>query len=92
MVSCNECGKELGVFEGYRHPVMGKKHHLCSPCFDQVSESVAKWREFVMSNSFNINAVDANSSVDWKHFVSNFTQMFSVNEGFMSLKSDFVQK
>ncbi len=53
MVECMECGKKLGVLEGYGHPTMGKKHFLCSPCFDQVSNSVAKWREFVASNSFN---------------------------------------
>jgi hypothetical protein len=92
MVSCKECGKELGVFEGYRHPVMGKKHHLCSPCFDQVSESVARWKEFVMSNSFNVNAVSGNTSVDWKQFASNFTQMHTVNENLMPVKVDFVQK
>jgi len=53
MVECIECGKKLGFLEGYCHPTMGKKHHLCSPCFDQVSDSVAKWRDFVTSNSFN---------------------------------------
>ena len=68
MVSCEECGKKLRILEGYCHPTMGKKHHLCSPCFDQVSESVAKWREFVMSNSFNVNAAASNTSIDWKQF------------------------
>ena len=53
MIECEECGKALGIFEGYRHPTMGKKHLLCSPCFDQVNESVARWREFVLTNSFN---------------------------------------
>jgi len=54
MVECIECGKKLGVFEGYCHPTMGKKHLLCSPCFDHVSDSVSKWRDFVTSNSFNV--------------------------------------
>ena len=47
MKKCNECGKELKFFEGYRHPTLGKEHNLCSPCFDIVDESVTKWREFV---------------------------------------------
>ena len=56
MKDCEECGKKLGMLEGYRHPTMGKKHLLCSPCFDQVSDSVARWGEFVRNNSFNMNA------------------------------------
>ena len=76
MVSCEECGKKLGIFEGYSHPTMGKKHHLCSPCFDQVSYSVSKWREFVTSNAFNVNA--ASNQMDWKKFAANFTQMHNI--------------
>jgi len=53
MIECEECSKTLGIFEGYRHPTLGKKHYLCSPCFDQVNESVSRWGEFVLSNSFN---------------------------------------
>ena len=90
MVSCEECGKKLGIFEGYCHPTMGKKHHLCSPCFDQVSDSVAKWREFVVSNSFNVNA--ANNQIDWKHIASNFTQMRNVFEDIVPEKPLLVHK
>ncbi len=92
MVSCEECGKKLGILEGYSHPTMGKKHHLCSPCFDQVSESVAKWREFVMSNSFNVNAVNGNNGIDWKQFASNFTNMHSLIDNLMPEKGAFIQK
>ena len=92
MVSCEECGKKLRILEGYCHPTMGKKHHLCSPCFDQVSESVAKWREFVMSNSFNVNAAASNTSIDWKQFASNFTQMHSILDNIMPDKGVFVHK
>ena len=42
-----ECGKKLGIIEGYRHPTMGKEHLLCSSCFDTVFESVEKYRKFV---------------------------------------------
>ena len=47
MKFCEECGKKLGFFESYRHPV------ICSSCFDIIDKSVEKWREFVISNSFN---------------------------------------
>jgi len=50
MKVCVECGKKLGIFEGYQHPTMGKKKLVCSPCFEHVEESVAKWREFVAAN------------------------------------------
>ena len=52
MVECQECGKKLGIFEGYNHPTMGDDHQVCGPCYDMVDESVAKWREFVLENSF----------------------------------------
>ena len=25
MIECEECGKTLGIFEGYKHPTLGKK-------------------------------------------------------------------
>ncbi len=53
MIECEECGKKLGNFEGYRHPTMGKNYLLCSPCFDKVEESVSRWGAFVITNSFN---------------------------------------
>jgi len=52
MNKCEECGKTLGIFKGYRHPTMGKAHHLCSNCYNEVYESVIKWQEFILSNSF----------------------------------------
>ena len=71
MIECEECGKALGIFEGYRHPTMGKKHLLCSPCFDQVNESVARWREFVLANSFNTEG----TSYSFNKMVSSFTNL-----------------
>ncbi len=47
MKECMECGKTLGIIEGYRHPTMGKDYLLCSNCFDNVSASVEKWSEFI---------------------------------------------
>jgi hypothetical protein len=51
MIECVECGKKLGVIEGYRHPVMGKDYLLCRYCFDTVSTSVDKWKEFISTNN-----------------------------------------
>ena len=53
MKECNECGKKLGILKGYHHPTLGKKYYLCNKCWDHVSDSVEKWKEFVISNSFN---------------------------------------
>ena len=42
--------KKLGIFEGYQHPTLGKKHLVCGSCFEQVEESVTKWREFIFAH------------------------------------------
>ena len=47
MGKCVECGKNLGLLRGYRHPTYGKKNYLCRSCFDTVYESVEKYREFI---------------------------------------------
>ena len=47
MKECMECGKKLGIIEGYNHPTKGKEYLLCSSCFDTVSVSVDKWNEFI---------------------------------------------
>jgi hypothetical protein len=66
MKECEECGKKLGLFEGYQHPTLGKKHLVCNPCFEQVEESVAKWREFVIANSPNVNTPNNESQLNQK--------------------------
>ena len=85
MVECMECGKKLGVLEGYGHPVMGRKHLLCSPCFDQVSDSVAKWREFVASNSLNGKASYNFLESNWKNVLPS---CFSLKKFFGNFDSD----
>lgn len=47
MRECIECGKKLGVIEGYRHPIGGKNNLLCRICFDNIFESVEKYKEFI---------------------------------------------
>jgi len=64
MKKCIECGKELRLLEGYQHPTLGKKTLVCSLCFDQITESVAKWREFILTNSMKMNASKNYSKYD----------------------------
>jgi DNA-directed RNA polymerase subunit RPC12/RpoP len=45
MENCKECGRELHLIEGYRHPLLGEHVYLCSDCFDEVYESLTKWRD-----------------------------------------------
>ena len=78
MKECVECGKKLGIFEGYQHPTMGKKHLVCSPCFEHVEESVAKWREFVVNNSFNVNTSEITQQVSWKEKMPDFAQSMKI--------------
>ena len=77
---CEECGKKLGIFEGYIHPTMGKKHHICSNCYNQVSESVEKWREFVITNSFNRTPTKNINWVSLKKIKPNFKKIITVSE------------
>jgi len=57
MKKCKECGRKLGIVEGYQHPTLGKKHIVCSSCFDKISESVEKWTDFVLNNSLDLNSL-----------------------------------
>src|SRR4030042_4474537 len=47
MKECIECGKNLGIIEGYRHPTIGRDYLLCRNCFDTIFESIEKYREFI---------------------------------------------
>lgn len=75
MKKCEECGKKLGLLEGYRHPTLGKDYSLCSPCFDQVSESVTIWRDFVLANSFDMRLLKNSIQLDWKKIIPNITKI-----------------
>ena len=75
MKKCEECGKKLRLLESYRHPTLGKHFSLCSPCFDEVSESVARWGEFVLANSFNTNNTQNSSYVELKKIIPNITKI-----------------
>jgi len=91
MVECEECGKTLGIFEGYQHPTMGKKHHLCSPCFNQVNESVTRWGEFVLANSFNNGTSKKNLALKWKNIAPSFNRTRNIIEN-VSAETDILMK
>lgn len=81
MIRCNECGKKLGFFEGYRHPTMGKKFLLCSPCFDKIQQSIDDWRDFILLNSFNSKSNVRKFNTDWKFHVNQvirFGRVFTI--------------
>ena len=65
-----ECGKKLGIIEGYRHPVMGKDFLLCTNCFDTVSTSVEKWSELI-SPYIGFFKNESSSSKDFLHTMQN---------------------
>ena len=92
MKECEECGKTLGIFEGYQHPTMGKKHNLCSNCFNNVNESVLKWREFVLSNSFNNGTKKKNFTLKWKNIAPSFYQRQNIIENVSAETSLLIRK
>jgi len=47
MGKCKECKKNIGFFQSYRHPKMGKNYYVCKDCFDRLSKSEDQWREFI---------------------------------------------
>ena len=40
MGNCSECGKKLLFWEGFIHPIQGKKYLLCSDCFGIIYKSM----------------------------------------------------
>jgi len=71
MVECEECGKKLGSLEGYRHPALGKRFLVCGNCFGKVDESMEKWKEFCLSNSFNAESSKIDIQDEWNKNISN---------------------
>ena len=41
MKFCEECGKKLGIFSGYNHPILGKKSYVCGDCFHSEADSLS---------------------------------------------------
>jgi len=75
MVECEECGKKLGILEGYHHPVLGKRFLVCGNCFVKVDESIGKWRDFCLANSFNSESSKIKIQDEWSKSISSNLQL-----------------
>jgi hypothetical protein len=75
MVKCEECGKKLGILQGYRHPALGTRFLVCRNCYDKVDESMEKWREFCHSNLFNVKSSKIDIQEAWNKSISNDLQL-----------------
>jgi len=75
MVKCEECGKKLGILQGYRHPALGIKFLVCGNCFDKVDKSMEKWRVFCLSNSFKTESSKIDIQEAWNNSISNDLQL-----------------
>jgi hypothetical protein len=71
MVDCEECDKKLGILQGYHHPALGTRFLVCGNCFDKVDESMEKWREFCLSNSFNAESSKMDIQEAWNKNILN---------------------
>ena len=38
MAKCMECGKKLGILEGYHNPLFRKEWLFCSKCYDKIEK------------------------------------------------------
>lgn len=50
MHKCSECEKELGILEGYRHPVEGKNKLVCKSCWNKIEESEKRYTSFLLDH------------------------------------------
>ena len=71
MKKCYECRIELKFWEGYYHPVLGKKELVCSKCFDILEESIEKYRNFVLVDLEQGREIKIgnNSIIKFRHMV-----------------------
>jgi hypothetical protein len=71
MIKCEECDKELGILEGYRHPALGTSFLVCGNCYDRVDESMKKWSMFCLSNIYNAESSKIEIQEAWNKSISN---------------------
>ena len=71
MIKCNICGKKLKFWNGYYHPILGKKVIVCSKCFDNLNESIDRYREFILKDFKKENKIkiNNNSKIKYKNIV-----------------------
>ena len=65
---------------------MGKNCTLCGPCFDEISDSVARWGEFVLANSFDMKPLKNDIKLDWKKILPNIKKIGD------TLEADIIEK
>ena len=70
MNKCIECGKNVGFFQSYRHPIRGNDYYICSDCYDKISASVDQYREFISNNSFNTESIKIDIKDVYKDCIS----------------------
>jgi hypothetical protein len=71
MVDCEECDKKLGMFEGYRHPALGKRFLVCGSCYDKIENSMKRWSAFCVSDSINTEISRNDIQEAWDTNISN---------------------
>jgi len=53
MRNCCECGKKLRFFQGYKHPVLGKKNLVCFDCFNYINKSMEFYKNCLLKGRQN---------------------------------------
>jgi hypothetical protein len=71
MVDCEECGKNLRILQGYRHPALGAKFLVCGTCFDKVNGDMERWSMFCLSDKFNVESSKIAIQEAWNKNISN---------------------
>ena len=71
MVDCEECKKQLHIFEGYRHPVLGTRFPVCGRCYDNVERDMKRWSEFCVSDTFSAESTKNDIQDAWNIRISN---------------------
>ena len=75
MVECEECGRKLGILEGYRHPALGTRFLVCGKCFVKVDEDMQRWSKFCLLDSFNAESPKIDIQEAWNKSISNDLQL-----------------
>jgi hypothetical protein len=73
MKKCFECGKEIKIFSGYYHPILGKNKIVCSNCYNILEESLNNYRDFILKNYENEEKnIINNKKIKIKHMIHNY--------------------
>lgn len=51
-VKCSECGKKLGIFEGYHHSKIEKRWLFCKTCYNKIDEKNINKKSFIRLNKW----------------------------------------